>query len=308
MIDNLKALAAVIDHKSLTKAATKLHLTQSAISRRIQQLEEDVDGILLDRAQRPPAVTALGWRVYEQALPILRAVEDLRALARDDAEPNGTLRLGVSHAVGDVILAEAVERLAADFPNLDVRLRTGWGDSLAQQVADGDLDAAIMLLAPAGRPAQPLMGHAIVSVDLAIVQSRRRPLVAQTVTIGELAKQGWILNPLGCGYRAMLERAMDERAGSLHVVIDTHGTEIQLRMVAAGLGLGLVPRSVLSASPYRDEIAIVDVEGFSLTQEIWLVHLKEFGNLTRAIDRLAETVAAGFDRYGADREPMRRPA
>jgi DNA-binding transcriptional LysR family regulator len=55
MLDNLKAFAAVIDHKSLTKAASRLYLTQSAISRRIQQLEQALGGTLLDRTQRPPA-------------------------------------------------------------------------------------------------------------------------------------------------------------------------------------------------------------------------------------------------------------
>jgi DNA-binding transcriptional LysR family regulator len=60
MLDNLKAFAAVIDHKSLTKAALRLYLTQSAISRRIQQLEEALGGTLLDRTQRPPSFTALG--------------------------------------------------------------------------------------------------------------------------------------------------------------------------------------------------------------------------------------------------------
>jgi hypothetical protein len=82
MINNLKALAAVIDNKSLTKAAPRLSLTQSAISRRIQQLEETVGGALLDRNQRPPSPTALGRRVYEQSLPILRAVADLISLTR----------------------------------------------------------------------------------------------------------------------------------------------------------------------------------------------------------------------------------
>src|SRR6266403_94111 len=80
MIDNLKVFAAVIDCKSLTKAASRLFLTQSAISRRIQQLEEALGGTLLDRTQRPPSSTALGRRVYEQSLPILRAVDDLMTL------------------------------------------------------------------------------------------------------------------------------------------------------------------------------------------------------------------------------------
>ena len=299
MIDNLKAFAAVVDAKSLTKAATRLCLTQSAISRRIQQLEDALGGILLDRTQRPPVTTALGRRVYEQALPILRSIDDLMVLTRQDAAPTGTLRLGVSQAIGDVILADAVEQLKGEFPTLDLRLRAGWGDGLAEQVRDGTLDAAVVLLPSGTRPPAPLIGRSIVTVDVAIVQSRRRPLVRQPVHLAELAKQDWILNPQGCGYRAGLEGAMGERDGSLRIAVDTYGTEIQLRMIASGSGLGLVPRSVLRDSASRDDIAIVDATDFAMRLEAWLIHLKEFGNLKRPIEALAAIVADGFARYDA---------
>jgi DNA-binding transcriptional LysR family regulator len=299
VIDNLKAFVAVIDNKSLTKAASRLCLTQSAMSRRIQQLEEALGGTLLDRTQRPPSSTALGQRVYEQSLPILRAVDDLKALTRQDALPTGTLRFGMSQAIGDVILADAVEQLSGEFPTLDVRVRAGQGASLAAEVGTGDLDAAIILMSAGTRPAAPLIGRTIATVDIAIVQSRRRPRVPKVVALADLAKQDWILNPIGCGYRAGLESAMKERDGSLRVAVDTFGTEVQLRMVASGLGLGLVPRSVIRASASRDEIEIVDAAGFAMQLYIWLVHLREFGNLRRAIERLTAMVADGFARYAA---------
>ncbi len=286
MIDNLKAFAAVIDCKSLTKAASRLFLTQSAISRRIQQLEEALGGTLLDRTQRPP-------------LSILRAVDDLMTLTRQDAAPTGTLRFGMSQAIGDVIMADAVEQLSGEFPTLDVRVRAGWGAPLAAQVGAGDLDAAIVMLPAGTQPAAPLIGRTIATVDVAIVQSRRRPRVRKAVALADLAKQDWILNPVGCGYRAGLESAMGESDGSLRVAVDTYGTEVQLRMIASGLGLGLAPRSVLRASASRDEIAIVQATGFAMQLDIWLIHLKEFGNLKRAIEALTATVADGFARYAA---------
>jgi DNA-binding transcriptional LysR family regulator len=70
-------------------------------------------------------------------------------------------------------------------------------------------------------------------------------------------------------------------------------------MIASGLGLGLAPRSVLRASASRDEIAIVDAAGFAMQLDIWLIHLKEFGNLRRAIERLSAMVAERFARYAA---------
>jgi DNA-binding transcriptional LysR family regulator len=134
---------------------------------------------------------------------------------------------------------------------------------------------------------------------VAIVQSRRRPLVRRPVRLAGLVKQAWILNPTGCGYRAGLESAMGERDHGLRVAVDTSGTEVQLRMIASGLGLGLVPRSALRASASRDEISIVDATGFAMQLDIWLIHLREFGNLRRAIEALAAMVADGFARYAA---------
>jgi len=114
-----------------------------------------------------------------------------------------------------------------------------------------------------------------------------------------LAKQDWILNPIGCGYRAGLESAMGKEDHTLRVAVDTYGTEVQLRMIASGLGLGLAPRSVLRASASCDEIAVVDATGFAMQLDIWLIHLTEFGNLKRAIETLTATVADDFARYAA---------
>jgi DNA-binding transcriptional LysR family regulator len=297
MIDNLKAFAAVVDGKSLSKAAARLHLTQSAISRRIQQLEEELGGALLDRTQRPPSPTALGRRVYEQSLPILHAVTDLTTLARKNAPPAGILRFGMSHAIGDVIMADVVEQLSREFPTLDLRVRAGWGESMTAEVGAGNLDAAIIILPLGAPPPAPLLGRIIATVDVVIVQSRRRPLVRRPVRLTGLAKQAWILNPNGCGYRAELESAMGKGNRSLRVAVDTFGMEVQLRMIASGLGLGLVPRNVLRTSASRDEISIVDAAGFAMQLDIWLIHLREFGNLKRAIEALAAMVAEGFARY-----------
>jgi DNA-binding transcriptional LysR family regulator len=88
---------------------------------------------------------------------------------------------------------------------------------------------------------------------------------------------------------------MGERAGTLHVAIDTYGTDLQLRMVASGHGLGLVPRTALGASPLRDEVAVVDVTDFSLLLDVWLVHRRQPGNLRKALENVALSVAARIE-------------
>ena len=296
MIDNLKALVAVIEDQSLTKASARLCVTQSAVSRRLQQLEETLGAALFDRTQRPPAPTALGLRVYEHALPILRAVEDLTAMAREKVDPVGILRLGIAQGIGDLVLGESVEQLQTAFPRLDLRLRTDWSTGLCQQVSEGELDAALALLPASSRPPAPLIGRFVGSLQTVIVQRGRHPRYRRPVRLIHLVKEGWVLNPLGCGYRAALEAAMGERQGTLHVAIDTYGTEMQLRMVASGRGLGLVPRATLGASPLREEVAIVEVTDFSLSVDVWLVHRQQPGNLRKALETVISTVSSRLER------------
>ncbi len=68
-------------------------------------------------------------------------------------------------------------------------------------------------------------------------------------------------------------------------------------MIASGLGLGLVPRSVVRASVSREEIESVAVADSAIQLDIWLIHLKDFGNLRRAIERVSTMVVEGFARY-----------
>jgi DNA-binding transcriptional LysR family regulator len=303
MIDNLKALVAVVEAQSLTKASSRLYVTQSAVSRRLQHLEDTLGAALFDRAQRPPAPTALGLRVYEQALPILRAVEDLVAMTKEKVDPAGILRLGIAQGIADFVLGEAVEQLQTAFPRLDLRLRTDWSAGLCQLVAGGELDAALVLLPASSRPPAPLTGRFIGSLQTVIVQEGRQPRFRRPVRLVHLVKEGWVLNPLGCGYRAALEAAMGGREGALHVAIDTYGMDVQLRMVASGRGLGLVPRTALNASALRDEVAIVEVTDFSLSLDVWLLHRRQPGNLRIALETVVSAVSSRLERPAQAEHP-----
>ena len=295
MLDELKAFIAVVDKTSLTRAADSLSLTQSAVSRRILQLEETLGATLLDRASRPPVPTAVGRRIYQSATAILRDVDRLRGIPKDDEEPSGTFRLGLPQVIADVALFEIAMRMKTRFPALGLKCRTEWSATLQSSVADGELDAAVLMLPAGSLPPDRMESRHVATFDVLVVQSRTASVVPARSTIAQLADHEWVLNPQGCGYRAALQRAMEGVGKPLRLGVDVHGTETQLRLVAAGVGLGLAPRSLLAASAHLEELAIVDVADFSLSLDLWLAHAAAPGNLARALDVL----------HGALTEPPR---
>lgn len=298
LLEDLKTFVAVLDHNSLTRAAEALSLTQSAISRRIQHLEMVLGAELLDRNSKPPKATALAHRIYEHAVPLIRSANQLLEIPREDAVPSGTFRLGLTQVVAEIVLFDTVMRMKAEFPALEVQSHTEWSAGLLQQVSLGKLDAATLLLPSPSTLPENVAGRFIATLEVLVVQSKRRPLVERHSGIKALAEQEWILNPLGCGYRAALERAMQGAGRNLRLSVDTHGTEMQLRLIAAGLGLGLVPRNIFLQSASYSELSVIEVNDFSLSLDIWLVHPMQLGNLKRAAGVLGDAVTAGFVVYG----------
>ena len=295
MLEELKAFTAVVDRTSLTKAADALALTQSAVSRRIQQLEEMLGATLLDRSSRPPTTTAVGRRVYQSATALLRDLDRLMNIPKDDGEPSGTLRLGLPQVVADVALFEAAVGLKAAFPGLDLRCRTEWSSGLQLQVASGELDAAAVMVPSGSSPPAGARGSFIATLDVLVVQSRQAPMATKPVSIADLAEQQWVLNPQGCGYRAALQRAMEGVGKQVRLGIDLHGTETQLRLVAAGLGLGLAPTRLLADSRFLKDLCPVEVIDFALKLDLWLLRAPETGNLSRALEVLGQLLVRTFE-------------
>lgn len=294
LFQDLKAFVTVIESTSLTKAAQTLCLTQSAVSRRIQHLEETLGVELFDRTTRPPLPTAMGHRIHEKALQLLQDAEHLLSIPREHTQPSGRYRVGLTQIVADAVMFELVTLIREQLPQVEMQVVTGWSSELEQSMLRGELDAATLMVISPNSPPPRLDSRLITTLDIRVVQSKHKPLVQPTTDLQHLASQEWILNPEGCGYRAALEAAMGARGHRLKLALDTQGSAIQLRMVAAGLGLGLIPEKLLCSSPHVDDLSVVEVRHFELGMGIWAVHAPQPGNLKRANELLFQCIEDGL--------------
>ena len=288
-IDDISAFVAVVRNQSISAAADALGLTQSAITRRVQNLEQALGVELLDRSVKPPKPSAMGKQVYEQCAKVLLEVERLRDLVQEDHAPTGVFRIGVIQTIGDVVLLDTLQKLNQAFDGLHTEVASGWGAQLVQRVDKGEIDAAVALFPATKVLPDGLRGRTLGRIELVVV-AKKDALSRRAYKLRDIFGQGWVLNPDGCGFRAGLARALAEQGLSFKINLETFGTDLQLGLVANGVGLGLMPRPILERSRHRAQLDIVNVTDFKPVLDIWLVQPLQPGPVQHAIDLFAESV------------------
>ena len=287
-IDDIDALLATVQSSSLNQAAEYLGITQSAITRRLQRLEQTLNVTLLERQTRPLTLTAAGHRVYEQCLSIKRETKKLYGLLDPEAEPHGILRLGVPQSVAEIALQPALTALRQQFPALRPQVTCGWSGLLQKRLESVELDGVLAMGPEQQRFAEGYGGRLLCPLDIAVIAAKSWRLHAGALR--DCAEKGWVLNPDGCGLRAGLIRELQSQGLRLALNVETAGAQLQISLVAQGLGLGLVPRAALAASPWRDEVTILTLADFQPEVHLWLVHAQNLANLSQPLTFFAGKV------------------
>ena len=291
-IDDIDAFVAVIRNASLSQAAESLGLTQSAITRRVQSLEESSGGIAGPQYQAA--------QTHRQRTAGLRTVPAGAARGGWPARTggrrrhtSGVLRLGVPQSIGEVVLLDALRRLADEYPELRAQVGTGWGSHLLARLENAELDAAVVLFPPSKVFPEELGATPLGRIELCVVVARDSAIQARRLL--DCYHHGWVLNPDGCGFRAGLQRALADQGLGLQLNLETFGSELQLGLVAAGRGLGLVPAPALARSRYRDQLQVLQLEDFQPLIQLWLVRPRLLGNLETPARLFGRAVAEGLD-------------
>ena len=287
-IDDIDALLATVQFSSLNQAAEYLGITQSAITRRLQRLEQTLNVTLLERQTRPLTLTAAGHRVYEQCLSIKRETKKLYGLLDPEAEPHGILRLGVPQSVAEIALQPALTALRQQFPALRPQVTCGWSGLLQKRLESVELDGVLAMGPEQQRFAEGYGGRLLCPLDIVVIAAKSGRLHAGALR--DCAEKGWVLNPDGCGLRAGLIRELQSQGLRLALNVETAGAQLQISLVAQGLGLGLVPRAALAASPWRDDVAVLTLADFQPAVHLWLVHAQNLANLSQPLTFFAGKV------------------
>lgn len=264
----LEMLIAVADAGSFAAAADRVGVTQSAISMQMKALEEDLGATLFDRSRRPPILNETGRRIVEGARDMVRLEQSLRALAAG-SRVRGRFRLGVIPTAATGLVPDALARLAARAPELQIRIESGLSADLTRRVAQGVLDAAV--ITETARLERGLSVRTILEEPL-VVAVPRSILTAHRLQQAEQGRLGSGSEPgVGQGNAALARMLLRERpfvrfnrrTGVGRVIdsalrqmripvseaMELDSIEAILAMVGRGLGVAVVPESAVAAYP-----------------------------------------------------------
>ena len=296
---DIEAFVAVVETGSIVAASARLHLTQPGVTRRIQSLEERLGTELLFRQSKPLRPTPAGREAYELGRRVLRSVSDLVVGLANGADVGGEFRLGVTPFLADTALAAPLDRLRATYRNLALRLSSAWSPALMTQVTESRIDAAALFLADGVAPPPHLAAEVLGSQRVLIVAARDADLPRRT-TLRTLSEQGWVLNPDGCGFRSAIRHAIESTRLPFEVAGEALGPELQLSLVARGMGIGLATRPTFEANRYRDKLREIEVTDFKPSVHTWLIHRPPAGRLAGPIKFFGAALAEAQAKRGQD--------
>jgi DNA-binding transcriptional LysR family regulator len=301
-LDELRAFVVTVQERSVSAAARRLYRSQSAVTRQIQSIEHEVGGPLLDRRARPLALTALGETVFAYAGKALTAVDELKGVVKTTgAEPAGELRLGISFSLARVFTRSPLAQFAREFPRVSLSITSDWSRHLLAAIRDSSIDAALLLLPSDWAPSEPMDVWRLGKEELVVIAPRAARL-PRRVDLGALADARWVVSHEPCVCRAMLRQAV---GGSMNVVAELNGATLHIDLVAAGLGMALVPTRMLRTHPARAAVRTLTEPRFA--RVMWFAVGRVAPVLKPAVDFLQVGIARALEARVAAASPPSVP-
>lgn len=263
----------VVDQRSVSRAASLLHLAQPALSRQIRALEEELGADLLVRHGWGVTPTPEGEILATHARGLLRDAQAAReAVSAFSGVPSGKLTVGVPSSMAAVLLPGLALAASAALPGVELRLVEGYSATLHQRTLAGQLDLAVLYSEP-HLPAitrWPLLTEPLVAIGQSGVLDSKTQL-----SIGQLIEYPLLLPAASNRLRILFEEAA-ARAGAHHQLrMEVDSVPALLELVRAGLGVSILPFSSVKAGVTQGHLSMAFIGPRPLTRSLILARPRD---------------------------------
>ena len=267
-LEDIQAFIAFVQLQSTSLAAGQLGISQPAVTRRIQNLEQACAVQLFDRQTRPLKLTPRGREIYNKCCVIENEINSLKQVLVQQHQEKTTLRIGLPNSLLESGVLTILGQLKQEFPYAQLEITSGWGKDLLQKMQQGQIDGVIATAKQANElpkhPAVKIMGTLHI-----------RPMVAKTLAKSgvfnteDLNDLGWVLNNEGCGFRYFLEQQLKQQHQSLNLKAEVIGARLQLDLVRQEIGAGFFAQELVHQHAHWSELVAIDSEALNLDMLVY---------------------------------------
>jgi DNA-binding transcriptional LysR family regulator len=266
----LEYFVAVAEDANFTRAAQRVHVSQSGVSAQIRQLERDLGASLIDRSGRTATLTGAG----AAALPHARAVLAAAAAVRQSVDDvtgllSGRILVGMVTACTVTPLFDALAAFHLAYPGVEIALQEGNSDGLIELVRTGAADVA--LIGAAGAPPAGFEALTIISEGLVAAVPPGHPLAGRRgVTLAEVTGHPIVSLPEGTGVRAVFDQACAAQGRRPDIALQATAPGAVADLAGRGLGVAILSATMAAGfSSQLTAVAIEDIATPALLALVW---------------------------------------
>ncbi len=242
-VRRIRNFVTVVETGSIARAAQLLHIAQPALSAQMRRMEELVGCQLLSRSSRGVMPTEAGVEFCRRAREVLAKLESLQAVGREaGTSPTGHVVIGAPASTGNMIAVPLLQAARERYPQVSLGLQESPSVYLGELLLRGRLDIAVLFeegLAP-GMHSVP-----VIEEDLFVLGLKTR---SREVDLARLQGVRLVMPARPNSVRSLLDRACAEQGIALDVVADVSSPYTMVQLARAGIGVTVLPWSMLGAS------------------------------------------------------------
>lgn len=258
-LTDLRLFVAIAELRNLTRGAERVHLAPSSASHRIRLLEESIGTPLLIREARGVKLTRAGEALLRHARQVFAQLEQMHADLSPFAKGvKGHVNLWANTHATHTFLPESLSAFLRSHPQVSITLEEHTSPEIVMAVARGEVEVGVV--------AESVEGAEVVFIPyradrLVLIAPVDHPLAAQPSTaFVDVLDQPFVMLHAGSAIHTFTMNAAAALGRHLEVRIQVRSFEAVCRMVGAGVGLGMVPRSAIPDGPARASLAILELQ------------------------------------------------
>ncbi|WP_088893580.1 LysR family transcriptional regulator [Leptolyngbya ohadii] len=270
-LHQLKVFEATARHGSFTRAAEELFLTQPTVSMQVKQLTKAIGLPLFEQVGKRLYLTEAGRELFAACQEIFQRLEQLEmTVANLKGMKQGRLRIAVITTT-KYFMPRLLGPFCQEYPGIDVSLTVTNHERVIERLANNQDDIYVMSQVPEHLD---IKTYPFLDNPLVVVAPHNHPLAKEKhIPIKRLAEEPFIMREPGSGTRGAFQKLLDEHKLSVKVRLELGSNEAIKQAIAGGLGLSVLSRHTLAIDATSNELAILDVEGFPIQRQWYVVYL-----------------------------------